>query len=132
MALLVPDAGEVSLLDMMLSDASPNAQTLRLYSAVSPALSESTVHTDFTEATFTGYTSKTLARATWNGASSSAGTTSKTYPQQSWSPTSSQTILGYYVTEAVAGGILWAEEFAAARALVSGDTLNLTPAIELA
>lgn len=132
MALLVPDAGEVSLLDMMLSDASPNSQTLKLYTAVTGGIVEGTVHTDFTEATFSGYSAKTLARATWNGASTAAGTTSKTYPQQSWSPTSSQTILGYYVIETTAGGILWAEAFASSRALVSGDTLNLTPYIELA
>lgn len=130
MALLIPDAGEVSLLDMMLSDASPNAQTLKLYSAVSGGIVESTVHTDFTEATFTNYVAKTLARATWNGASTTAGTTSKTYPQQSWSPGSPQTIPGYYVVEAIAGGILWAEAFASSRSLVSGDTLNFTPYIE--
>lgn len=131
MALLVPDAGEVSLLDMMLSDASPNSQTLKLHTAVAGGIVEGTVVGDFTEATFTGYVAKTLARATWNGASTSAGTTSKTYPQQSWSPGSSQTILGYYVIETTAAGILWAETFAASRSLVSGDTLNLTPYIEL-
>lgn len=131
MALLVPDKGERALLDMMLSDASPNAQNLRLYTALA-SLTESTIESDFTEATFTGYSAKALARATWNAASTATGTTSKTYPGQTWSPTSSQTVLGYYVTENTAGDILWAEAFASSRALVSGDTLTVNLSIELA
>ncbi len=127
MALTVPDAGEITMLDMMLSDAAPNSQTLKLYSAVSPAIDESTVHGHFTEATFTSYVAKVLARATWNGAASG----SKSYPVQSWSPGSSQTIVGYYVIETTAGGIMWAEAFASSRALVSGDTLNVTPSIDM-
>lgn len=65
MALTVPDVGENGLLDMMLSDAAPAAQELQLYSAISPAISESTVKADLTEATFTGYAMKPLVRATW-------------------------------------------------------------------
>jgi len=131
MALLVPDKGERALLDMMLSDASPNAQNLRLYTAVTGGITESSIETDFTEATFTGYSIKALARATWNAASTATGTTTKTYPQQTWSPTSSQTIVGYYVTENTAGDLLWAEAFASSRALVSGDTLAVTLSIGL-
>lgn len=127
MALTVPDVGENSLLDMALKDASPNAQELHLYTAISPAISESTVVAHFTEATFTGYSLKSLARATWNAAS---GGTS-TYPQQSWSPTSSQTVIGYWVEEATAGEVLWVEAFAASRALNNGDTLNLDLSISL-
>lgn len=130
MALTVPDVGERALLDMALSDASPNSQQLKLYSAVSPAIGESSVAGDFTEATFTGYSAKTLARATWGAAATNTGTTSKTYPQQSWSPTTSQTILGYYITETTVGDLLWAEAYASSRALVNGDTLNQTVIIE--
>ena len=132
MALLVPDAGEVTMLDMIFSDAAPNAQTLKLHTAVAGGLVEGTVHTDFTEATFTGYVAKSLARATWNAASTSVGTTSKTYPVQSWSPTTSEVIIGYYVLEATVGGIMFAETFAAARTVQNGDTLTETVRIELA
>ena len=128
MALTVPDVGENSLLDMMLSDASPAAQELQLYSAVSPAIDDSTVKAHFTEATFTGYAMKPLVRATWNAASGGA----KTYPVQSWSPSSSQTIVGYYILEATDAEVLWCEAFASSRALVSGDTLNVTLSISLA
>jgi hypothetical protein len=132
MALIVPDKGERALLDMMLSDASPNAQNLRLYTAVTGGLVEGTVEGDFTEATFTGYAVRPLVRATWNAAATNTGTTSKGYPQQTWSPLSSQTVLGYYVTENTAGDILWAEAYASGRALQSGDTLQQTISIELA
>ncbi len=127
MALTVPDVGENSLLDMALSDAASAAQELRLYSAVAPAIGEATVKANFTEATFTGYAMKPLVRATWNAATGG----DKAYPQQSWSPTSAQTILGYYVLEATNLEVLWAEAFAASRALENGDTLNLDISISL-
>lgn len=132
MALLVPNVGERALLDMALSDASPEAQTCKLYTAVTGGITESSVHGDFTEATFSGYSSKSLARATWNAAADNAGVSSKAYPQQSWSPTSSQTVLGYYVQKATALTLLWAEAFASSRALQNGDTLTLDIKIELA
>lgn len=125
MALIVPNLGEDSLLDMALSDASPNAQELHLYTA--GTMSETATVATFTEATFTGYTLKSLARATWGA--SSGGT--KSYPQQSWSPTSSETITGYWVEEATAGEILWGEALAASRSLQNGDTYNLTISISL-
>ena len=128
MALTVPDVGENTMLDMILKDASPNAQELHLYSAISPAISETTVVANFTEATFTGYALITLVRATWNAAS---GGTS-TYPQQSWSPTSSETIIGYWVEEVTGGEVMWVEPFTASRALNNGDTLNLDLSISLA
>jgi len=126
MALIVPNDGEDSLIDMMLEDAAGNNQEVHLYTA-GTAGETATVGT-FTEATFTGYALITLTRATWGAPS--GGT--KAYPQQSWSPTSSETVTGYWVEEETAGGILWCEEFAVARALANGDTLNLDLSISLA
>lgn len=133
MALVVPDKGERALLDMMLKDAAPNPSNLRLFSAVAgAAIVEATVEGDFTEANFTGYAAKALARATWGAAATAGGVSSSTYAQQSWLPTTAQTVLGYYVTENTAGDIMWGELFAAGRALQNGDTLSVTPYIELA
>lgn len=133
-ALLVPDEGEVELLDKMLKDALSVDEnyTLKLYKTdVTPA--ESDTNASYTIADFTDYTSKTLARTTWAGASTSAGTTSTTYTQQSWTcGASGNTIYGYWVVGATSGEVLWAEKFATARVLASGDTLNLTPRMELA
>jgi hypothetical protein len=132
MALLVPDVGEVALLDMMLSDASPEAQTLKLYkSNTAPAEGDTAV--TYTEADLSGYSSKSLARATWNGASTATGTTSKTYPQQTFSFTGTGTVYGYFVVKASAGTLLWAEKiFTSGQTFNNGDTLKVTPYIELA
>lgn len=135
MALIVPDLGEQELLDKAIKDAlsvDENYQ-LRLYTAVSPALGESTVTAHFTQATFTGYAQITLTRASAAAASTAAGVTSTSWAQQSWTNSgSAQTILGYYVVGATSGVTLWAEEFAASRTLNTGDSLQLTPRLELA
>ena len=132
MALLIPDVGERNLLDMALSDASPEAQTLKLYeSNTTPA--EGDTHTSYTEATISGYASISLARATWNAASTATGTTSKTYPQQTFTFTGSGTIYGYYVIKTTAGTLLWSEKiFTSGQAFQNTDQLKLTLSIELA
>jgi len=138
MPLVVPDVGEVELLKRILYPAGGENGTLKLYSNnVTP--SESDTAATYTEATFTGYAAKTLtssqSAATWAVPTTSAGTTSSTYgggTAQSWSPTSSQTIYGYFIVGATTGILWWAELFATAKNLSSGDTLNLTPRFELA
>lgn len=134
MALLVPDVGEVELLDKMLKDALSTDEdyTLKLYKTdVTPA--EGDTAGSYTEADFTGYAAKTLNRSGWAGATTTAGTTSTSYAQQSWSMTgTSQTIYGYWVIGVTSAVALWAEKFAASRTLVDPSTLNLTPKMELA
>lgn len=138
MALVIPDEGEVQLLTKALKSALTVDEdySLRLYTAISPALGESTTLADFTQATFTGYAAKTLTRAGWGAPSTSVGTTSSTYAQQTWthsgSAGSSQTILGYYVVGVTSGKVLWAETFTTARVIDGGDTLSLTPSFQFA
>jgi hypothetical protein len=133
-ALVVPDVGEVELLDKMLKDALSvdESMTLQLYSAVSPAISENSVAGDFTACTFTGYVTKTITRASWAGAATAGGVTSTTSTQLSWSPTSPQTVLGYWLVGATSAVLLWAEAFGSSRSVQNGDTLQLTPRMELA
>jgi len=106
--------------------------TLKLFKTnVTPA--ESDTSASYTVADFTNYVNKTLTRSGWAGASTSTGTTSTTYAQQSWTcGASGNTVYGYWVQGATSGEVLWAEAFATARVLASGDTLNLTPRMELA
>lgn len=136
MALLVPDVGEVELLKRLLySNAGSENGTLKLYKTnVTPA--ESDTAASYTEADFTGYSSKTLTSsqsgATWSVPSTSSGTTSSTYGTTlSWSPTSSQTVYGYFVVGATSTVLWWAELFASSKNLSNGDTLNLTAKIQL-
>lgn len=132
MALLVPDVGEVCALDDWLGTSSPEAQTLSVYTSNTTPAEGDTAGT-YTIASGNGSDAKSLARATWNGASTNAGTTSKTYPQQTFSFTGSFTIYGYLVRKASAGTLLWAEKlFSSGQAFVSGDSLKITPYIEAA
>lgn len=134
MALVVPNVGEVELLDKMLKDALgvDENYTLKLYKTdVTPAESDTAV--SYTEADFTNYAAKTLTRANWGAASTAGGTTSSSYAQQSWTcGASGNTIYGYYVIGATSTVLLWAEKFAVARVLADTDVLNLTPKFELA
>lgn len=138
MAILVPDAGEVELLKRLLyANSGSENGTLKLFSNnITPA--ESDTASTYTEATFSGYSTKTLTStqsgSTWAVPTTSTGTTSSTYGSaaQSWSPTSSQTIYGAYVIGATSTTIWFSDLFSTPRSLVSGDTLNYTPRIEMA
>lgn len=130
MAIIVPDEGEVILLNKALQTGENG--TLKLYTAVSPSLSESTTGANFTEATFTGYAAKTLTSASWGGASTAAGVTSSTYAAQTWTNSgSAQTILGYYVVGATSGKVLWCEAFSSSQVINAGGTLTVTPVVQL-
>lgn len=134
--IVVPDVGEVFLLRRMLyEDADAENWTLKLFSNnVTPA--EADTAGSYTEATFTNYVSKTITSSqsgsTWAVPTTSSGTTSATYNTAfSWSAGSSQTIYGYFVVGATSGTLIYAEAFGAGKPLVSGDTLNITPRIQL-
>ncbi len=137
MALLVPDVGEVELLKRLLYPSSGENGTLKLYKTnVTPA--ESDTAGSYTEADFTGYVSKTLTStqsgSTWAVPTTGGGTTSSTYgggTPLSWSPLSTQTVYGYIVVGASSTTLWWAELFATSKNLSSGDTLNLTPKMQL-
>ena len=137
MALLVPDVGEVVLLNNLLAGGSLENWTLKLFKTnVTPAESDTAV--SYTVADFTGYSNVTLTRtqsgSTWATAATSAGTTSSTYGSsaQTWTLSgTAQTIYGYYVVGATSTTLLFAEAFAASRTLNASDVLNLTPKLQL-
>ena len=97
------------------------------------------------EASFTGYSAKTLTRSvsgsTWATPTASGTTIDPTNDNaksvynsgtpQSWSATSSQTIYGYFWSGVTSGVLLVAELFASSISLVNPSTLTLPPALEL-
>jgi len=137
MTLLVPDCGEVALMTDMLGNG--NNWTLKLFKN-DQTPGESDVAGDYTEADFTDYAAKTLTRSvgasTWGTPATVAGTTSSEYNSgtpQSWTcGASGNTIYGYFVVDASTGTLIYAERFSSARTLTNGDTLTLTPKLELA
>jgi hypothetical protein len=137
--LLIPGEGTVQLCKDILGAAALETWQLHLYqNNHTPAESDTT--SNYTESTFTGYSSQLLTRDTsaghwatpvsqaptgaWSGATNVA---ESTYASQSWSPTSSQTVYGYYVTGNTSTKLIFAELFASAKNLSNGDTLSLTP-----
>lgn len=132
MTLLVPDAGEVKMLDDLLATASPGSQTLKLYTNNYDAV-EGSVAGNFTESGASGYAAKVLARATWGAAASAAGVTTKAYPAQTFTFTGAATVVGYFVIDTTSGTILWAERLfaGAGQSFASGDSLTVTPQITL-
>jgi hypothetical protein len=135
MPLVVPNLGELELLDKMLSDALSVDENyiLKLYTN-NYTPDQNSGANSFVEATFTGYAAKTLTRTNWNTAvivSNKAESSYGTAPQ-SWTCTGTgQTIFGYWIIGATSGTALWAELFSVSRVLANGDVLNLTPKFTL-
>lgn len=135
MALVVPNVGELELLDRMLKgglSVKDGDYVLKLFKNSYTPTPTSTLG-DFTEADFTNYASVTLAQSNWTApATNLSGKAESAYTQQSWTCGSiGNTVYGYYVTGLVSGELLWAEKFGSEKALTIGDVLNLIPVITL-
>lgn len=136
MPLVVPDQGELRLLDTMLKLALSTNENhiLKLYQNNYSPTSAAAVGS-FTEATFTGYAARTLTRSTWNSAATVSNKAESSYgtTPQSWTcGTTGNTIYGYWVEGSTSAKVLWAEYFSTSRVLASGDVLNITPKFTLA
>ena len=133
MPLVVPDVGELRLLDTMLKLALSTNENhiLRLYKNNYTPISTAALGS-FTEADFTGYAARTLSRASWNSAVTVSAKAECSYSAvQSWTcGVTGNTIFGYYVVGS-GGTLLWAELFSTSRVLASGDVLNITPKFTL-
>lgn len=135
-ALIVPDEGEIQLLQKMLQVALSTNENyiLKLYQS-NTTPNSATSRSSFTEANFTGYAARTLTRANWSGAvvnGSNAAVLSYGTSPQSWTcGTTGNTIYGYWVEGATSTKVLWAERFATTRTLATGDVLNLQPQFTL-
>lgn len=131
MALVVPNLGELELLDKMLKDAlsSDENYILKLYmNDYTP--DQTSAPGSFTQATFTNYVAKTLTRAGWNAAVVASNKAESSYGStpQTWTcGATGNTIYGYWVEGATSSICLWAERFAVSRVMGDGDVLNLTP-----
>lgn len=130
MTLVVPEVGEVIALKAFLNALAGQDQTLKLF-ATNVTPSETDTAGTYTEAAGGGYASKSLTGTSW---SFTAATPSfAQYAQQTYTftgaLTTNPTIYGYYVVQATAGTLLWAEAFAAFTPANNGDQILLTPKI---
>lgn len=136
MPLVVPNLGELELLDKMLKDAlsADESYILKLFqNNYTP--DATSAPGSFTEASFTNYLAKTLTRTNWNAAvvngSGKAEASYGTTPLSWTCGTTGNTVYGYWVEGATSAICLWAERFGTSRVLASGDVLNVTPKFTL-
>ena len=114
--IVIPDVGKIFWLKRALySSAAAEDLTLKLYSNNYTPIDASDVG-DFTEASFTGYTSRTLTSSqsgsTWAEPLTTGGVGYSTYQTtQTWTATSDETIYGWYLVGATSGTLAMAEKF---------------------
>lgn len=134
MSIIVPDVGEIVFLTKMLINLSESDDDFELKvftNATSPGTDA--VASDFTEATFSGYVTKTLNRSNFSAPTTLGNGEAQTVydTEQTWTVgTTGQNVYGYYVLEKDSGTLLWFESFGV-NALASGDTLKITPSFTL-
>jgi hypothetical protein len=107
------DQGEEDFLDLALSvDYYLRLFTNDVESGLTAGQKEALTEADFTEASFTGYSAKTLTGGAWTSASGAPASAS--YTTQAFVSTVSQaaqTLYGYHVTRASTGRLAWYEYF---------------------
>lgn len=130
MPLVLANVGENQIMTWALKGTSVTENlTLKLYSNNYTPVAGSTA-ASFTECAVSGYSAKTLSRASWGDPSTNGSSKAEmSYAAQTFSFTGSGTIYGYYIVSASGNVLMWAELFSPARSVNSGDSLTITPKI---
>jgi len=135
MAIVVPNEGELELLEKMIKEAlgTDENYSLKLYGNNYTPVATST-SADFIEPVFTNYAAKTLTRAGWDSPITLAnGEAYIEYAtEQVWTcGVVGDTVYGYFIEGSTSGKVLWAERLESAVVLTSGDDLKITPSFTL-
>ena len=132
MSLVVPNAGELIILQYMVNKTDPGDLILHLYSN-DQSLVEATVLANLTENTEAGYAEATLAGADWSTALVSTNTATASHTEKTFTFTAGATVYGYYVTDNSKATLLWAERFSGAPFVLpsGGGTIAITPKVTL-
>lgn len=112
MAFSFVNGGRKIVTEAFINKTAPQDLSLRLFTNnITPA--DTTVAGDLTQATFTGYSAKTLTGSSW-GAANNGRPSVSTYPIQTFTSTvtqATQNIYGYYVVQTSSGILLGLERF---------------------
>lgn len=132
MSITVPNGGEAIALDAITGKTAATGWTLRLYTAITPALGSGTIAAHLTEAAGGGYAAIALTAANW--VTTPGAPTSTAYAKQTFTftgtLTANATVLGYYITRAD-GSLVFAEALTAFQPANNGDTIDVTPTFTL-
>jgi len=128
---VIPDEGEVVLLEYMLNKTATADLILKLFANdVTP--DGDTTYADMIEPTAGDYAEITLTGASWVVATDT-GTTTAQYPEQTFSFTTSETVYGYYVVNNADDTLLWVHRasFAPSNIPSIGGIYSVTPKLRL-
>lgn len=134
-ALVVPDEGELVLLERMLrlDEYTTQGFLIHLYTNDYTPNRESE-YADFTEVVLAGYSAQALANADWNAPTTVGGVAQSVYGTGlvSFTVTGGTTpVYGYFVTDEGETTCIWAQRFDALRTLDSGNPVQLIPILRL-
>jgi len=131
MSLVVPNEGELLLLQYMVNKTEPVDLSLRLYNN-DQTLAEATAYADLTQVSAAGYAAQTLTGSDWSTALVSTNTATASHVEKTFTMSVAATIYGYYVT-AGTSTVLWAERFSGAPFVLpaGGGTIAITPKVTL-
>lgn len=132
MALVVPDQGEVKLLEYIVNKSSASDLVIHLYVDEIDLSAEDFSEEQFEESTAAGYASATLLGANWN-VSTTAGISAAVYNVSiEFAFTEGDSVYGYYVTNSD-GVVLWAERFPGAPFNLpsGGGEISVRPQLQL-
>jgi hypothetical protein len=130
MPLLVPDEGEVRMLDMLVNGDTFTDVRLRLYkNNLTP--DQDTVYIDLDEATFPGYAEQTPSFGAASIVSHKGKIVDTSARSFVWSGSASpENIYGYYVVDIGTFAVLWVQRFSSPQVMSSnGDTITITAAL---
>jgi hypothetical protein len=133
MTLRVPNVGEAIMLKAIVNHTAPQNLVLKLYSSNTTPADTDTAGA-YTEATFTGYSAKTLTGGSWTVVEGNPSEAS--YAQQIYTSTAgsqNQSIYGYFVVQTSSGSLMWAERFSDGPYTIvnNGDEIRITPKLTL-
>jgi len=129
---LVPNVGEKKMLETFAGLSTPQNLVLHLFkNDITPA--STMALSDYTEATFTGYSPVTLSSGDW--VITSGFPTAATYSSGvvfTCGGSTSESVYGFYLSEAVTSELMWSERFEAAKPITYvGDSLTILPRLQL-
>lgn len=132
MALVLVDQGENLVLEMIVNKTAAQSLVLKLFKSNSTP-GETDTEATYTEADFTGYSSKALTGASWGAASGG----SIAYALQTFTSTAgsqNQAVYGYYIIQTTSGKLVWSERFTDGPYTIvnNGDEIKVTPTITAA
>lgn len=126
MALLVPNEGEVQILNVALGKSTAENLTLKLFSN-NYTPTETDTAASYTEVTGNGYAAQTVTAANWTVASGNPSTATAAAKTFSFTGAAGN-VYGYYLVGATSAKVYWAERFTTGPIVIqnNGDQIIIT------